>query len=117
MCENLRGRFYFKLTTNGNLLGEFSNNYTDRCWTETANRIGGQSSEFVGTFITTWFEKMQEKSITTKLVIRRKEGCEGIYEVVWRADINENSDRNPKFQGEAMLCDSILVGDYGVPVP
>lgn len=50
--KEFRGQFYFKLTTSGNLLGEFSNNAQGctRNRTESANRVHGSSSSYEGDY-------------------------------------------------------------------
>ena len=37
MAKLLIGQFYFKRTTNGNLVGEFSNNFENRIYTESSD--------------------------------------------------------------------------------
>lgn len=106
------GRFYFKLTANGNLLGEYSNNSPEcvRSTPEAAKRIADapnpndqNQSAFVGDYISTWSELTNDASYS-KLVIRPKPGCFNIFKVNWTGPA--------EFQGEAMLCDEILIGDY-----
>ena len=106
------GRFYFKLTTNDNLLGEWSNSHSSciRCATEAANRAGEAEepndrsvSRFVGDYTSVWCEAPNTCTYSN-LVIRPKRGCNGIFTVEWTGPA--------KFIGEAMLCDDILVGDY-----
>jgi len=105
MMKNIRGRFYFKKTRNGNLLGEFSNNAGDRSWTESCDLIDGDNCDFIGTYNSSWQEN--GKALFANLSISRKGGENSqIFELTWQ--------RNGKliFQGEGMLCDDMLVGDY-----
>lgn len=103
------GRFYFKLTVNGNLLGEYSNNHKDciRSCVEAANRtsewpVGSEKpgEKFVGEYISTWLEG--KKCDKVNLTITRREGSESMFLVRW----------SEKFEGQGMLCDDILIGDY-----
>lgn len=93
------GRFYFKQTTNGNLLGEFSNNGTKRNYTESADLLSKKEIDFVGEYNTTWYE---DEACSAKLVIKLKH--ENIFTLKWSGKSN--------FDGEGMLCDNILIGNY-----
>ena len=109
----LTGRFYFKLTVNGNLLGEYSNHATDRSLTEAANRVVEQATndttQFVGDYDTTWHEGGAQSELA-RLEIKLKHAR--IYSVTWHQFGSNGVKGNPIFDGEAMLCDSILVGNY-----
>lgn len=48
---SVRGSFYFKITSTGNLIGEFFNNYMNNSISESANRIN-PGIGFVGQYIT-----------------------------------------------------------------
>lgn len=97
------GRFYFKQTRNGNLLGEFSNYKSTRNFTESANIISGFHSDFIGNYIATWNEN---KPTTLNLTITNKPSTNGIFSLVW----SEND--KPIFKGEGFIVDDILLGDY-----
>lgn len=104
------GRFYFKLTSGGNLLGEYSNSLSMHSSTEAADRVAEapnpadrQLSRFVADYISVWHESVSSFTHST-LVIRPKSECSGIFTVNWTGPA--------KFKGEAMLCDDVLIGDY-----
>lgn len=111
--DQIIGRFYFKLTANGNLLGEYSNNHTTCCVTEAANRIVKKHDPahierygFVATYKTVWRESNNE-AVCSDLSIRVKKGCSRIYSLEWKSPAGVH-----QFEGEGMLCDDILVGNY-----
>ncbi len=98
------GRFYFKLTENGNLLGEYSNNITQKAYTESAVRIEAGRNEFSGDYHSAWVE--DGKAIYAKLVIG--ESVFGkIYSLKW-----EEKSGVALFVGRGMLVDGILIGNY-----
>jgi len=114
------GRFYFKLTTNGNLLGEYSNDDCRCSYTEAANRILPSDealpllsgSNFPGHFVSTWYEVRDKGSVTADLVIKPKQSCLGIFTLVWKEIKNGATPNGKLFEGEAMLCDETLIGNY-----
>ena len=64
----IKGEFYFMLTKDGNLLGEFTNEGMNGRWDiESANKDGNDNVDFVGKFISTWLE--DEKSFKAFLKI------------------------------------------------
>lgn len=102
----IRGRFYFKRTSNNNLIGEFSNNVGDSVYTESAD-LEPQSlnSGFIGQYISTW--KEDGKAHVSKLKISYRNGNNtSIFELKWI--IGDQL----QYEGEGMLCDEILVGNY-----
>lgn len=103
MSETIRGRFYFKRTSNGNLLGEFSNYQSDGVYTESADLIG-KSDGYFGNYTSTWQEG--GKPYVATLSISPCERNPQMFKITWV--------QNGKltFKGEGMLCDDILVGDY-----
>jgi|HubBroStandDraft_2_1064218.scaffolds.fasta_scaffold443338_1 hypothetical protein len=118
---NIIGRFFFKLTDNKNLIGEFSNNLSKRNCTESADRIleKGNDGTFVGEYFTTWHDQNENgqnhSCFLTKLEIKRKH--ENIFSLIfslkwWRVQKNGQPEANPFFWGEGILCDGILIGDY-----
>lgn len=104
------GRFYFKLTSNGNLIGEYSNSRTSSCCSEAANRVSEWPSRpdelpgagFIGKYDTAWREGAGVGK--SRLVIEREPNRLGIFKVAWTTC--------DTFVGEGMLCDDILIGDY-----
>ena len=94
------GRFYFKKTINGNLLGEFSNNFTSKNYTESADLTSKTKKEdFVGLYISTWHD---DEACVAKLDISRNKD---LYNLKWTEGGN--------FDGQGMLCENnILIGNY-----
>ena len=98
------GRFYFRRTINGNLVGEFSNNHSTAIQTESAER-NGRGTNFIGTYQSTWND--DDGPTTAVLTIRFKPRTNTrIYLLIWR------EVKGATFWGEAMLCDDLLIGDY-----
>jgi len=108
MERNLIGRFYFRQTNNGNLIGEFSSNQDESIYTESADKISTQetsSSNFIGSYLSTW--RLNKKATYSTLIIDFKPGSKNhIYSLSW--------EDNGKciYRGEGMLCGDILIGDY-----
>lgn len=100
----LIGRFYFKKTANGNLLGEFSHNRSEINSSESAD-ILNYSDDFIGTYFTTWQENNAPRSANLKIEFKQGTG-DRIYKLTWTLDNKE------LFLGEGFLCDKILFGDY-----
>ncbi len=104
MDENLIGRFYFKLTSNGNLIGEFSNNFSTGISTESADSTNILGN-YLGVYNSTWQE--DGNAHFANLTISQKNATGNtIFTLEWR----ENN--NLTFIGEGMLCDNILIGNY-----
>ena len=101
--SNLIGRFYFKRTGNGNLLGEFSNCFLKGNSTESADLIRNVE-DFEGEYNSSWQEG--GSSLFAKLFIEKKVNCKGIYTLRW--------ERNGTiiFWGEGLICNDVLIGDY-----
>jgi hypothetical protein len=106
--SDLMGRFYFKRTSNGNLIGEFSNNKGETISTESADLIG-DGKGFCGDYNSTWQEK-GEKRFANLNIKYKYDRTTRIFSVEWK-------EKNKlTFKGEGMLCDDILIGDYvGLP--
>jgi hypothetical protein len=99
------GRFYFKRTTNKNLVGEFSNNKSGNAIsTESADLIEGTNDNYFGKYNSTWQEN--GKPLFAILTISPKNSNPKLFLLDW--------SRNGKsiFLGEGMLCDDILIGNY-----
>jgi len=113
--QQLLGRFFFKKTDNGNLIGEFSNNLDAIIHTESADLIKGceeKDNECVychyhGTYNSTWQEGGEPHFKELKISKNTgKFGSNKLFSLEW-------SDKNvPVYVGEGMLCDGILIGDY-----
>ena len=103
---NLNGRFYFLLTTSGNLFGEFSNNFELINTTESADRVLGARNSFIGTYISTWQES-GNPFIADLIVAPLPEGT-NVFTLEW---IVRNGN-NIHFWGEAFLAGDMLIGNY-----
>lgn len=108
------GRFWFKCTSNGNLVGEFSNEGSRANQVEAADRVrpGGDwkvanTPGFEGCYQSVWVEDGGE-AVVSGLSILPKPYCAGIYSVKW-----EKRDGSKRlFEGEAMICEEMLIGNY-----
>jgi hypothetical protein len=100
--KKTRGRFYFKRTSNGNLIGEFSNNNAPGAYTESADLAQPNEGNIVGIYKSTWQEN--GNPYCTDLAISNRPNSNGLFRLEWRGSAN--------FDGEGMLCDDILIGDY-----
>ena len=111
MSSRVFGRFYFKMTANGNLIGEYSNRHphSTRAYAEAATRIS-TGRDWVGDYTTTWCEAPNDRCLSARLEIRPKPDCTGIFRLMWKSEPNPHG--KPLFSGEAMLCEEMLVGDY-----
>jgi hypothetical protein len=100
------GRFYLKRTSNGNLIGEFSNNQSGNIIsTESADfikKIDGADGDYFGEYHSTWQENGE--AVFANLKITPKPNCNKLFTLKWRGASN--------FDGEGMFCDDILIGDY-----
>jgi hypothetical protein len=107
MSDTLIGRFYFKKTDHGNLIGEYSNRYgeTTRVFSESASRMS-KGTGWIGRYLSSWHESSRGPAEWAELRIRSKPRSPGIYLLDWKRG------KNVIFVGHAMLCDGILVGDY-----
>ncbi len=103
----IHGRFYFKQTANGNLLGEYSNQISTQNTAESSNLLGNFTDPFIGEYQSVWFELGNRAPDAMQLTIEHKPGTFGrIYKVEW-------SDANRiVFIGEAFLVDDLLIGNY-----
>ncbi len=102
MADKIIGRFYFKKTCNGNLIGEFSNDHGPDVSTESCDLIGS-SNGYIGKYHSTWQEK--EESLFANLTIEKK-GSSHLFALNW------SRDDHSVFVGEGMMCDEILIGNY-----
>ena len=119
--STILGRFYFKLTDNKNLIGEFSNDHKTckRNYTESADLTHREQNDgkFIGEYFSTWREQNGGKlheSVLAKLKIEQKPGCENIFDLKWWRIVNEQPEAKPFFCGEGMLCEGMLIGNYQV---
>lgn len=105
MTNELDGRFYFKLTSNGNLIGEWSNRKSKQSQTESCDLRGKPTGNYLGKYDSTWLE--DGKPQFAVLTITRKQGSTSLFALDWKNKAGELI-----YQGEGMLCDCILIGDY-----
>ena len=96
------GNFYLRRTSNGNLLGEYTNNENAKIYTETAIFKGDEKDSFVGTYNSTWLEGNGDDPYKSTLIISKKGNK---YTLEW-----ENN--NVTFFGEGFVVDGILIGFY-----
>jgi hypothetical protein len=99
------GRFYFKQTSNGNLIGEFSNHQSDQIFTESADlkpESDDGNYKYVGKYFSTWREKGEARYANLTIKPGRSNK---LFILEWIGD-------RCNFKGEGMLCDNILIGDY-----
>jgi len=95
------GSFYFKLTVNGNLIGEFTNNHSDGITVEAANR-NDVGNSFIGNYQTSWREG---NTYSADLSITFRENSNQLkFELLWKG--------TNIFRGEGFLVDGILIGHY-----
>ncbi|HVD99435.1 MAG TPA: hypothetical protein VNB90_14600 [Cytophagaceae bacterium] len=102
----LRGWFYFRRTTSGNLVGEYSNNFINprRSFTHTGDLIG-ISNDFQGTYNSTWLE--QNVPVIALLTITNVGN--NIFELRW-----EVVNNGPVFIGNASVEGDLLIGEYSM---
>jgi hypothetical protein len=94
-----------KQTSNGNLIGEFSNDHSDKISTESCDLTSGDnSSNYLGEYDSTWQE--ERKPVFANLKISKAERSSRLFHLEWRRS------GALVFEGEGMLCDDILIGDY-----
>lgn len=100
----VRGRFYFKLTESGNLVGEYSHWAIPENRPESALRMKSDTPPtFAGTYTSCWFEPQEGEPVSATLTIDKR--TPAVFTLHWKMPRNE-------FRGEGMLCDGVLVGDY-----
>lgn len=97
------GAFYFRLTENENLLGEFFNDHSITPSTESADKRHGSGTGFVGIYDSSWIDV---ETVTAILTISIKHESTRIFSLSW--DVMGNR----RFIGEGIIVDSILMGNY-----
>lgn len=114
-AQKVQGRFYFKLTESGNLLGEYSNQFLVRNEPECSSRVEGQTNTFYGVFISTWWESndavARRLEISPKAAIPNQPQPAGLCSLRWLKSPNDSKSKE-EFVGEAMLSDGMLIGNY-----
>jgi hypothetical protein len=99
------GHFYFKLTSSGNLLSEYSFEGHDKVVIEGANRINGLLTSFEGDFEAIWIEKAVRFPVILHIELRLNTKSE-IFKLTWK---EKGTDI---FTGEGFIVDGILIGSY-----
>ncbi|WP_294284157.1 hypothetical protein [uncultured Chryseobacterium sp.] len=104
-----RGFFYFRLTNNGNLVGEFFNDFDTSIRTESADRTNNEN-RFDNTYLSTWREGGNSEILNLNINI--SENNDRVFDLAWF----RNNENNPVFRGQAMeIEESLLSGYYFVP--
>jgi hypothetical protein len=101
------GRFYFKRTTNGNLIGEFSVDKNDEVFTESADWQHG-GIDFIGTYYSTWQENKKPQFADLEISLLTKPPKSGKGKLL----LLEWKGGGYDYEGVGMLCDDMLIGDY-----
>ena len=103
----LIGRFYFKKSRNGNLIGEFSNNRINFVSSESADvQNDDGNTDFIGVYNTTW--QQDGVPFFCKLTItHRQNTSQRIYSLVWT-----DTNGGLMFVGEGFVFENTLIGDY-----
>ncbi len=107
MSKNDTGCLYLKLTSNGNLIGEFSS--YGFVSTESALRVGrkkGQLNTFIGNYKSSWLEDTNAPFVDLTISKKSKKSSEETFALEWR------KSGTTIYVGEAMLCDGMLVGYF-----
>lgn len=105
------GNFYFKLTTAGHLIGEYSNHANPWARPECAFREDDipdcERRSFEGRYVSTWYEPDSRSAEVLILTIEARNDSLLLFNLSW-------SDRNgrPHYSGQAMLNDGQLIGNY-----
>jgi len=103
----ITGRFYFRITNSGNLIGEFSNNGLTVNSTESADRKASHesnSNSFEGQFHSSWQE--DGEAFYADLTIAPKTGTTNILTLIW------SRGKKTIFWGEGFLAEGLLIGNY-----
>jgi len=104
------GRFYFRLTDAGNLLGEYSN--TDLAATRPESALRKHSSHrdgFRGEYVSTWIEPPRD-GVVANLKIQPKSAPSTQLSLVWTDAVGKTI-----FEGEAFVNDGLMIGNYWKP--
>lgn len=94
---------YFRLTSSGNLIGEYAN--PQGAWPETAVRTGpgGELSSFEGSYKVSWTE---EDKVPGGILKIRRDPDRRIFELIWL------QYGKPVYTGVGILCDGLLIANY-----
>ena len=112
------GTFYFKLTTAGHLLGEYSNPGTPRARPECAfrgdNIPNSDRTTFAGIYLSTWHEpgEVPEAVAATLRIDPKSAPADPPTQFTLSWTRGAGGRGSLMYQGEAMLNDGILIGHY-----
>jgi hypothetical protein len=98
------GHFYFKLTANGNIIGEYSHHGMKTVTIESAN-WKTKTIGFFGTYDTIWIENGNLMNMTLEIADVKNTQIP-IYLLVW------NDGTNDIYKGEGFIVDGMLIGSY-----
>jgi hypothetical protein len=102
----INGRFYYIQTDSGNLIGEYSNQTSESNTPESAELICGDG-RFIGSYNSTWFERIDGESVSMILTIDFKPESKGrILVLTWQV---KNEIR---YYGEGFIVNNMLIGNY-----
>lgn len=100
----LRRRFYFRLTTSGNLLGEYSNRTTLRNFAHVGDRkVVGDVNNFEGTYDACWLENGTTPFYAELTITMTNPN---VFQLEWRGG-------EANYDGEGFVENGMLVGWYG----
>ena len=98
--------FALKKTTNGNLVGEYTNNKTNFLSVECAQVTSSEKKNlFEGTYRTIWIEGEKSELATLKISLQNISGQK--YDLTWKS----NSDIT-LFKEQGFIIDEILLRTY-----
>jgi hypothetical protein len=109
MNPDFAGRFYFRLTDAGNLLGEYSNTDLDVTRPESASRNDfSGTGGFAGDYVSTWIEP-PGRGMVAQLRIRPKPKPSTQFALEWEVS------GTVEFRGEAFVNAGLMIGNYWKP--
>ncbi|MDQ1161216.1 hypothetical protein QE422_001584 [Chryseobacterium sp. SORGH_AS 447] len=100
-----RGFFYFRLTNNGNLVGEFFNDADTSIRTESADTINNEN-RFDNSYLSTWREGNTSEIVN--LNIRISDSNRRVFDLVWF----RNNEDIAIFRGQAIEIEENLLSGY-----
>ena len=102
----LRGSFWLRLTSSGNLIGEFTNNANTRIFSESADAVEPVDLEsFEGDYISTWQEDRAPLGANLKITQAGQK-----FNLIWTRIDNGSII----FRGEGFLVGDLLIGHYEI---
>ncbi len=78
--------FYFKRTTNGNILGELSNNFESGIYTESSDLTSVNSDNLIGEYVSTW-QASKTIAMNASLLIKYKTNTKNqLFKLTWKKE-------------------------------